>query len=130
VSEQIALGQSNLASGGGGDHSYDQRLFDQEQGLSSGFHGDDAYDLYDKPLFHEKGNGIYKPGTSSAGDADVANKDSARLGPVEFQRQGGNNTDVDPFGLDKFLSGASILCPSFSASRSLPLVFRWSFLPR
>lgn len=29
VSEQIALGQSNLASSGGGDHSYDQRLFDR-----------------------------------------------------------------------------------------------------
>ena len=29
VSEQIALGQSNLASTGGGDHAYDQRLFDQ-----------------------------------------------------------------------------------------------------
>lgn len=29
VSEQIALGQSNLASSGGGEHAYDQRLFDQ-----------------------------------------------------------------------------------------------------
>ena len=76
VSEQIALGQSNLAPSGGGDIAYDQRLFDQviyssdgpindsqdsyvsinsqEQGLSSGFKGDDAYDLYDKPLFQEK----------------------------------------------------------------------------
>ena len=80
MSEQIALGQSNLASTGGGDHTYDQRLFDQviskllhrhlhttfshilymifrqDQGLTSGFHGDDAYDLYDKPLFHDKVN--------------------------------------------------------------------------
>jgi len=103
VSEQIALGQSNLASGGAADVAYDQRLFDQEQGVSSGFHVDDAYDLYDKPLFPDKGKGIYKPG-ASAGDTEGANTASTRTGPVEYQRQGGNEADADPFGLDAFLS--------------------------
>ena len=54
VSEHIALGQSNINATGAVEHAYDQRLFDQEQGVASGFHGDDAYDVYDKPLFHEK----------------------------------------------------------------------------
>jgi hypothetical protein len=54
VSEQIALGQSNIVASGVAKHEYDQRLFDQDQGVVSGFHGDDAYDVYDKPLFHEK----------------------------------------------------------------------------
>ena len=46
----------------------DQRLFDREAGVGSGFHGDDAYDVYDKPLFNDKGGGIYKP----TADADEA----------------------------------------------------------
>lgn len=54
MSEHIALGQSNINATGAVEHAYDQRLFDQEQGVASGFHGDDAYDVYDKPLFHEK----------------------------------------------------------------------------
>ena len=51
----MALGQSNVAAGAAGEHAYDQRLFDQEAGIGSGFHGDDAYDVYDKPLFNDKG---------------------------------------------------------------------------
>jgi SNW domain-containing protein 1 len=74
VSEQIALGQSNIAAGAGGDTAYDQRLFDQEQGVASGFGGDDDYDLYDKPLFNDKNKGIYKPSASAADDADYGHK--------------------------------------------------------
>ena len=109
VSEQIALGQSNVAAGAAGEHAYDQRLFDREAGIGSGFHGDDAYDVYDKPLFNDKGGGIYKP----TADADGAARDAGRAsGPVEFQRHGGGGGGgvgggggggEDPFGLDAFL---------------------------
>ena len=57
VSEQIALGQSNIVASGGVEHTYDQRLFDQDEGAASGFHGDETYDVYDEPLFHEKVRG-------------------------------------------------------------------------
>lgn len=35
---------------------YDQRLFNQDQGLDSGFQGDDSYNTYSKPLFADRGN--------------------------------------------------------------------------
>mmetsp|Transcript_7488 Transcript_7488/g.33830 ORF Transcript_7488/g.33830 Transcript_7488/m.33830 type:complete len:477 (-) Transcript_7488:1451-2881(-) len=54
VSEQVALGQSKI-SVGHAQQTYDQRLFDKDQGMGSGFVGDDAYNLYDRPLF-QKGN--------------------------------------------------------------------------
>ena len=101
----MALGQSNVAAGAAGEHAYDQRLFDQEAGIGSGFHGDDAYDVYDKPLFNDKGGGIYKP-TADADGADGAARDAGRAsGPVEFQRHGGGGGGggEDPFGLDAFL---------------------------
>ena len=101
VSEQIALGQSNVATKTG-EAAYDQRLFDQEAGIGSGFHGDDAYDVYDKPLFNDKGGGVYKP-TAQAGDEDGAR---GAQGPVEFQIHdggGGGGGGGDPFGLDAFL---------------------------
>ena len=106
VSEQIALGQSNVANKTG-EHAYDQRLFDQTQGIGSGFHGDDAYDVYDKPLFNDKSGGIYKP-TAETGDDEGAR--GGKGGPVEFQRHdgggganGANAGGDDPFGLDAFL---------------------------
>ena len=103
VSERMALGQSNVAAGAAGEHAYDQRLFDREAGIGSGFHGDDAYDVYDKPLFNDKGGGICKP----TADVDDAARDAGRAsGPVEFQRHGGGGGGgggEDPFGLDAFL---------------------------
>lgn len=37
-----------------GEVQYDQRLFNQEQGLGSGFAADDAYGVYDKALFADR----------------------------------------------------------------------------
>ncbi|OVA19380.1 SKI-interacting protein [Macleaya cordata] len=37
--------------GGGGEVLYDQRLFNQEKGMDSGFANDDQYNVYDKGLF-------------------------------------------------------------------------------
>jgi hypothetical protein len=34
-----------------GEVMYDQRLFNQDQGMSSGFGADDVYNVYDKALF-------------------------------------------------------------------------------
>lgn len=33
---------------------YDQRLFNQDTGTGSGFAAEDAYNLYDKPLFADR----------------------------------------------------------------------------
>ena len=62
--------------------------------------------MYDKPLFNDKGGGIYKP-TADADGADGAARDAGRAsGPVEFQRHGGGGGGAgggeDPYGLDAF----------------------------
>jgi len=97
VSEKIALGLK-AAPGGGGETNelkYDERLFNQSQGLNSGFERDDAYNIYDKPLFRGSSNQqIYRPKVSKDEDK------STRSGPVEFEK------DEDPFGLDEFLNQA------------------------
>lgn len=53
---------------------YDQRLFNQEGGMASGLASDDTYNLYDKALFADRGNNLYKPKPANpdddAGDAD------------------------------------------------------------
>jgi SNW domain-containing protein 1 len=48
ITEKIALGQTVPRSMEG---IYDQRLFNQTQGIDSGFGDDEAYNIYDKPLF-------------------------------------------------------------------------------
>ena len=53
---------------------YDQRLFNQEGGMASGLASEDTYNLYDKALFADRGNNLYKPRTTAdddeAGEAD------------------------------------------------------------
>lgn len=59
VSEQIALGKQVKGSQ---DSLFDQRLFNQSQGMSSGFGAADSYNAYDKPLFDKAGaDRIYRP---------------------------------------------------------------------
>lgn len=48
VSEKIALGQTVK---GNKDGLFDQRLFNQAEGMNAGFRGEESYDVYDKPLF-------------------------------------------------------------------------------
>ena len=48
VSERVALGERVPLSK---DSMFDQRLFNQSEGLAAGFGGDDEYNIYDKPLF-------------------------------------------------------------------------------
>ena len=42
---------------------YDQRLFNQDQGIASGFGAEDTYNVYDKGLFagSKAGSGLYRP---------------------------------------------------------------------
>eukprot|EP00887_Chlorella_sp_A99_P006436 scaffold3.g6436.t1 len=52
VSEKIALGMARVT---GGEAMYDQRLFNQDTGVGAGHGADDSYNLYDKPLFADRG---------------------------------------------------------------------------
>ncbi|KAI9205632.1 SKIP/SNW domain-containing protein [Polychytrium aggregatum] len=124
ISEKVALGlaQPTMSK----ESMYDQRLFNQSAGLSSGFGGEDAYNIYDKPLFSgTSAQSIYRPtkvaddevlpGVSTAGiEKLLSSSEPARgfkgaegsggsgvSGPVQFEK------DVaDPFGLDEFMAHA------------------------
>lgn len=123
ISEKVALGQ-----GAGGPRSeesmFDQRLFNQTQGLEGGFGDEDSYNVYSKPLFGgSSANVMYRPrkGDDEAAEEDMekiattnrfkadkgfqgADKSSnePRNKPVEFEKE----PEEDPFGLDAFLSTA------------------------
>eukprot|EP00889_Picochlorum_renovo_P008550 jgi/Picre1/35580/NNA_003041.t1 len=97
---------------------YDQRLFNQETGGAAGMGAEDAYNLYDKPLFTDrsdiyrgKGNaregdeddvdtGKFKPSKGFTG-VDYSGDKSKASGPVEFEK---GAEEADPFGLDEFLT--------------------------
>ncbi|KAI8902526.1 SKIP/SNW domain-containing protein [Globomyces pollinis-pini] len=124
ISEKIALGlaQPTISKEG----MYDQRLFNQTAGLTSGFGGDDEYSHFDKPLFnHGAAQSIYVPrnqakefasgvetekinslltktqGPGHKGFKGTENADDhIRSGPVQFEKEG------DVFGVDAFLSAA------------------------
>ncbi|KAL5463727.1 hypothetical protein EMCRGX_G032653 [Ephydatia muelleri] len=124
ISEKIALG---LPAGAPSQETlFDQRLFNQSKGLSSGFDGgeDDLYNVYDKPW--RAGGGaadhVYRP--SKTIDKDIYGDDVEKLintsrfqpdkgfsgtdqaasrdGPVQFEK----DVEEDPFGLNKFLTEA------------------------
>lgn len=128
VSEKIALGlpAGNVSANGG----FDSRLFNQSEGMDSGFKGDDMYDVYDKAFRGDKASAnIYRPSRSKEGgeytDEDIqAMKDSSekfhradkgfagtdgprqhRDGPVQFEKATSKSAD-DVLGLDKFLAEA------------------------
>ena len=130
VSERIALGQAVPNST---EVLFDQRLFNQASGLSSGLGGsDDAYNVYDKALFSRgaASDAIYRPTRTQEdgwGDEDeVAAKVSAasRFKPGDRGFEGAHEKgaaggegrgkpvefeqedEADPFGLDEFLSEA------------------------
>lgn len=120
ISEQIALGMANPKVNAN-EVQFDQRLFNQSKGLSSGFGDEDDYAVYDKPWRSAQvmSQSIYRPSKQS--DADLYGDDLEQLsknrfepdkgfsgvdksvkrdGPVQFEKQ----EDDDPFGLDKFLT--------------------------
>ncbi|CAG8535861.1 6178_t:CDS:10 [Cetraspora pellucida] len=125
ISEKIALGLAKPTLSK--DSLYDSRLFNQSEGLSSGFKDDEVYDLYDKPLFASSSStSIYNPkknyDTDQYGGGDEesinrmlsvdrfgiaskgfqgADKSQSRDGPVEFEKE-----EADPFGFNQFLDDA------------------------
>ncbi|KAI9323931.1 SKIP/SNW domain-containing protein [Zopfochytrium polystomum] len=69
VSEKIALGLAQPTVSR--DSMFDQRLFNQSSGLSSGFVSEDAYALYDKALFTgSAANAVYRPRKAGGDDRD------------------------------------------------------------
>lgn len=84
ISEKIALGVARPSSVAGSsiDTMFDQRLFNQSEGMSSGFNpSDESYDIYDRPLFTgSSANVIYKPRKDlDAGDDNLEEQDSKEL---------------------------------------------------
>lgn len=117
--------------GGGGEVTYDQRLFNQEKGMGSGFAGDDQYNVYSGRLFAAQPalSTLYKPSKHGEEDPDAYGDADEHLGkiaktrrfvpdkaftgapasvaagkrerPVEFD---GPEMEEDPFHLDQFLT--------------------------
>ena len=114
ISEQIALGQATKSMH---KMEYDQRLYNQSEGMSSGFGAEDGYTVYDKPLFRQTGQ-IYKASSReeefdtdglidalSKGKPEAARPHREHRGrPVHFEKEETRGTD--PFGLDQFLEDA------------------------
>ncbi|CAG7893719.1 unnamed protein product [Brassica rapa] len=123
ISEKVALG---MAGGKGGEVVYDQRLFNQEKGMDSGFATDDQYNVYDKSLFTAQPtlSTLYKPKKDTDeemyGNADqqlgkvknterfkpdkgftgASERSGKRERPVEFDKE----YEQDPFDLGQFMS--------------------------
>ncbi|GFR53009.1 hypothetical protein Agub_g15700 [Astrephomene gubernaculifera] len=128
ISEKVALGMARID--GGGEVQYDQRLFNQDAGMQSGFGADDSYNMYDKPLWADRGSHLFKASRATADEEDDGGAAAAEGGPrtdrfrpdkgfqgaegapggaggrgggrLEFERQAAE--EADPFGLDQFLS--------------------------
>ncbi|CAL9001696.1 unnamed protein product [Prunus brigantina] len=127
ISEKVALGMASAGAGRGGEVMYDQRLFNQEKGMDSGFATDDQYNVYDKGLFTAQPtlSTLYRPKKDA--DADMyggadeqmdkimktdrfkpdkgfggaSERSGPRDRPVEFEK---DVEEADPFGLDQFLT--------------------------
>ena len=110
------------------DSMFDSRLFNQSEGISSGFGADDSYGIYDKPLFAGgSASAIYRPkkvDSEVAAGVDTERIDRileggaapnrgfkgteggptsgpGRDGPVQFEKE-----EADMFGIESFLTSA------------------------
>ncbi|XP_051143075.1 SNW/SKI-interacting protein A [Andrographis paniculata] len=127
ISEKVALGMASTGARGG-EVMYDQRLFNQEKGMDSGFATDDAYNIYDKGLFNSQPtlSTLYRPKKDADdemyGGADeqmeklmktdrfkadkqfagTSERTGPRDRPMEFEKD--QPAEEDPFGLDQFLT--------------------------
>jgi len=115
ISEKVALGLAKPTLSK--DSLLDPRFFPPSGGLSSGFKDDEAYDLYDKPLFAgSSANMIYNPKKSYDPDlfggeegikqllaksGQSTETGQIRTGPIEFERE-----EADPFDINRFLDAA------------------------
>ncbi|GMQ06398.1 hypothetical protein CsSME_00051012 [Camellia sinensis var. sinensis] len=67
TSEKVALGMALSSVERWGEVMYDQRLFNQEKGMDSGFAMDDQYNVYDMGLFTAQLT-LYRPKKDKDGD--------------------------------------------------------------
>jgi SNW domain-containing protein 1 len=105
ISEKIALGLAKPTANK--ETLLDSRLFNREQ-LSTGFGGDDTYNMYDKPLFSgsSAAAAIYRPAGNNAGNdeaygggteegiKDELSKDRFALGNATRGFEGANSSEV------------------------------------
>ncbi|XP_074268983.1 SNW/SKI-interacting protein A [Silene latifolia] len=130
ISEKVALGMASVGAGRG-EVMYDQRLFNQEKGMDSGFATDDQYNVYDKGLFTAQAtlSTLYQPkkdvDSDVYGGADeqlekiknterfkpnkaftgTSEKAAPRDRPLEFEQEvPAPAEEADPFGLDQWLT--------------------------
>ncbi|KAJ1836743.1 mRNA splicing protein [Coemansia sp. RSA 2711] len=117
ISEKIALGIAKPTQSG---EMFDSRLFNQPSASNAALHNDEAYNLYDKPLFNASRPSTYRPHAAideenRASEVDrmmssdrfgsqlqgMGSKKSEqpRSGPVEFEKG-------DVFGIDAFANTA------------------------
>eukprot|EP01112_Ceratiomyxa_fruticulosa_P019636 TRINITY_DN6474_c0_g1_i1.p1 TRINITY_DN6474_c0_g1~~TRINITY_DN6474_c0_g1_i1.p1 ORF type:complete len:637 (-),score=177.05 TRINITY_DN6474_c0_g1_i1:90-2000(-) len=115
ISEKVALGQATARSE---ETMYDQRLFNQSEGMASGFGADDEYNLYSKPLFQgSSANLVYRPKKTQEYEeetiegvlktarfkpdrdfegVDRSKSNGPRSGPVEFERDRTERSEREP----------------------------------
>eukprot|EP01006_Ploeotia_vitrea_P063228 TRINITY_DN85169_c0_g1_i1.p1 TRINITY_DN85169_c0_g1~~TRINITY_DN85169_c0_g1_i1.p1 ORF type:complete len:333 (-),score=50.25 TRINITY_DN85169_c0_g1_i1:98-1096(-) len=93
ISEKLALGQS---TGSSRNAHYDSRLFNQQQGLASGFGEEDDYNIFDKQLFTTQTN-IYRPDKEKIAKEQEAQAKQSTM-QLEFEKD-----EEDPFGLGTLL---------------------------
>ena len=116
ISETVALGLMKPTKQ---ETMYDERLFNRTSGMNSGFSGEDAYNIYDKPLFKQSQSKTFVPkrdknemvgGVERQGIEDlVKNRGFSgteatgdKSGPVRFKKY----EQDDVFGVDAFMTAA------------------------
>ncbi|CAN6178759.1 unnamed protein product [Urochloa humidicola] len=133
VGERIALGMASTG-GAAGEVGYDERLFNQDAGMGSGFVADDMYNIYSERLFAALPalSTLYKP-NNKHGDSGTYGEDAdeeieriartdrfkpdrglsgtaerpggKRERPVEFGTpEESTEADDDPFELDRYMT--------------------------
>jgi len=109
VSEKIALGLATGAPKLSGDQQFDSRLFNQSEGMSSGFGQEDEYNVYSKALFDRgEAASVYRPKRDDSLAVD---------GDDQFKKL----SDTSKFKPDKGFRGADT---SDSVSRDGPVQFQ------
>ena len=110
ISEKIALGMARPNTEEKDVH--DQRLYNQSEGLSSGFADDDEYDVYDKAWKSKESFAkTYRPTNLAKEETEAAAEETStkakatdnmgdELAPIQFEK------DEDVFNLESFLRSA------------------------
>jgi len=98
--EAVALGTART---GGAELMYDQRLFNQSQGVASGFGDEEDYTVYSRPLFTDgRSASLYRP-TRTSDEAAADQPVSSEAAQAAYDRI----TKTDRFRADKPFSGTA-----------------------